>query len=120
MKSKEEVMQLVTAVCDALDDKKGSDIVVLDISKITVLSDYFVIVTGNNVNHMKTLVENVKDRMEKCGRHIKHQEGAGSWILLDYGDFIVHVFNSEDREFYNLEHIWGDADVVSLAAPGIY
>jgi ribosome-associated protein len=107
-------MRYVTDAYHALDEKKGEDIVVLDISKISVISDFFIIATGNNANHMRTLAENAEDRLAKSGRTVSHREGANAagWILLDYKDFIVHIFSKEDREFYDIEHIWGDADRV--------
>jgi ribosome-associated protein len=111
---KETLRQHVSVAYSALDDKKGENIVVLDISKISVLSDYFIIATGRNKNHIRTLVDNVQDELEKSGKPVNHREGADAWVLLDYGDFIVHVFGPEDREFYNIEHIWGDADRVNL------
>lgn len=108
-----QALNMAQAVCSALDEKKGEDIKVIDISKVSVMADYFVIVNGTNDSQVRALVENVDERMEKEGFHLKQQEGkGGSWVLMDYGDVIVHIFDKEGRSFYNLERIWSDGTVV--------
>lgn len=94
----------------ALDDKKGVDIKVIDISKISVLADYFIIANGNSESQVKALVDNVDESLGRAGFELKQREGynSGNWILLDYGDIIVHVFDRENRLFYDLERIWRD------------
>ena len=101
---------LINVVYKALDDKKGNDIKVLDISKISVMADYFVIASGSNKNQVQALADNVEEEMLKLGIHARQVEGypSGNWILMDYDDFIVHVFNQDDRLFYDLERIWKD------------
>lgn len=99
----------------ALDDKMGIDIVVLDISEISVIADYFVIASASNPNQIKALADEVEEKLYKeAGYRLHHAEGfqTKSWILLDFGDIVVHLFNKEDREFYNIERIWGDAKFV--------
>lgn len=97
----------------ALEDKLAIDIRVLDISKISTLSDYFVIASGSNSNQLKAMADEVDEKLYKAGFTLKHTEGLQSynrsWILMDFGDIVVHLFNKEDREFYSLERIWGDA-----------
>lgn len=95
----------------ALEDKKAVDITVLSIHEISVLSDYFVIATGNNPNQIKTMAEEVSGVLHKEGFTLGHSEGyqSSTWILLDFGSIIVHIFNKEDRNFYNIERIWADA-----------
>lgn len=109
-------MDMVRVIYDALADKKGEDIKVIDISGISVMADYFVIVNGNSDSQVNALVENVDEKMHIAGYSLKQQEGGkgGVWILLDYGDVIVHVFDKENRSFYNLEHVWNDGKIVEM------
>ncbi len=97
----------------ALEDKMGIDIRVLEISKISTLSDYFVIASGSSSNQLKAMADEVDEKLYKAGFTLKHTEGLQShnrnWILMDFGDIVVHLFNKEDRVFYSLERIWGDA-----------
>ena len=101
---------MAKVIYDALDDKKGADIKIIDISTVSTIADYFVIATGNSNSQVSALVENVEEQMHKNGFAMKQREGNGNspWILLDYADVIVHVFDKENRSFYNLEHIWHD------------
>ncbi len=100
----------------ALDDKKGVDIKVIDISNVSVLADYFIIANGNSDSQVRALVDNVEESLGKAGFELKQREGynAGNWILLDYGDIIVHVFDKENRLFYDLERIWRDGKSVEV------
>lgn len=100
----------------ALEDKFGEDIVVLDINKVSVIADYFIIATGKNSNQLKAMADEVEEKLYACGLRLKHSEGySGSgWLLLDFGDIIVHLFDKDNRSFYNLERIWSDADVISF------
>ena len=101
--------EIAKIACAALSDKKGEDIKVIDITGISVLADYFIIANGNSDTQVNALVDNVEEKMHLAGYAIKQREGRdGTWVLLDYGDVIVHVFDSENRSFYNLEHIWSD------------
>ncbi len=103
---------------DALDEKLGEDIKVIDISNVSVLADYFVIASGSNENQVKALVENVDEAMEKKGFMPKQREGygLGNWVLLDYGDIIVHVFDKDNRLFYDLERIWSDGKTIDFSS----
>lgn len=107
--------EMARVAYDALDEKKGTDIKIIDISQISVIADYFIIATGNSSNQVSALVENVEEQMHKNGFNMKQREGGGHspWVLLDYADIIVHVFDKENRSFYNLEHIWHDGREVS-------
>ena len=98
----------------ALEDKKGEDIRVIDISEISTLADYFIIAAGTNRNQVQALADNVQEKLGREGHMTKNVEGydAGNWILLDFGDIIVHVFDSENRVFYDLERIWRDGKPV--------
>ena len=108
--------ELVKVVYNALADKKGIDIKVLDISKISVMADYFIIASGSNKNQVQALADNVEEELLKNSIHCKQVEGypSGNWILMDYGDFIVHVFNQDDRLFYDLERIWKDGELIDI------
>lgn len=94
----------------ALDEKKGQDIRIIDIREISVLADYMIIAGGANKNQVQTMADTVQEELAKEELFTKHVEGYGSgnWILLDYGDIIIHVFNQEDRLFYDLERLWQD------------
>lgn len=98
-----------------LEDKKGININVLDISDVSVIADYFVIASGNNPNQLSAMADEVEQKLYELGYKLNHVEGlqTKSWILLDFGDIIVHLFNKEDREFYNIERIWGDAEFIN-------
>ena len=97
----------------ALDDKLAEDIRVLDISKISTLCDYFVIASVSNSNQLKDMADAVDEKLYKAGFVLKHTEGIQThnrnWVLMDFGDIVVHLFHKDDREFYSLERIWGDA-----------
>lgn len=110
MESK-EIAKLAYA---ALADKKGEDIRVIDISKVSVLADYFIIASGSNKNQVQAMADNVQEMLFKSGVEVKQVEGyqSGNWILMDYGDIIIHVFSSEDRLFYDLERIWRDGSSI--------
>lgn len=100
----------------ALDDKKGEDIKVINISEVSVLADYFVIANGSNDSQVRALVDSVEEQLAKAGYDAKQREGIGlgSWVLLDYGNIIVHVFDKENRLFYDLERIWRDGKIVDI------
>ena len=100
---------------NALSDKKGEDIKIIDITGISVLADYFIIANGNSDSQVNALVDNVEEALHKAGYPLKQREGqaSGSWVLLDSGDIIVHVFDRENRLFYDLERIWKDGKDIS-------
>ena len=101
-------------VCEALADKKGQEIVGLDLGEMGAISDVFILVTGNSEVHMKTLLEAGQEALEQRG-HTVRVEGAGSsnWRLLDAGNVTVHVFSKKGREFYKIEKLWADAEILS-------
>ena len=102
--------------CKAIDDKKGQDIKVIDIHTVSVIADYFVIASGTNSNQVQAIVDNVEEQLGRAGFEAKQIEGNrnSSWILMDYGDVIVHVFGEENRLFYDLERIWRDGKVLEM------
>ncbi len=106
----EEIRQMAGIAISALEDKKAEDIRVIDISEVSVLADYFIIASGSNRNQLQALSDEVEERLGRKGyppKQIEGYEGA-SWILLDFGDIIVHLFDQENRIFYDLERIWRD------------
>ena len=99
----------------ALDDKKASDIEVINVSKQTSLSDYFVIASCQSTVQVRACVDEVEEKLSESGEEVRHKEGyrGGSWILMDYGDVIVHVMQQEMREFYSIERLWDDSAVIT-------
>lgn len=116
MTKNKDASQMVEIIYKALDDKQAVDIKVLDIREVTVLADYFIIAHGNNPNHVKSLIDNTDEQLGKAGYTAKHVEGynSASWILLDYGDVIIHIFGKDDRIFYDLERIWSDGKKIEF------
>ena len=104
-------------VTKALDAKKGMDIKLLKIDKVSSLADYFLICTGTSNTHVKTLCDFAEYTLEQLGEKMLGREGhrGNSWELLDYGSLVLHVFTEEAREFYNLERLWADAENVDLS-----
>ena len=109
--------EVALAVTKALDEKKGIDIKLLRIGKISSLADYFVICTGTVNTHVKTLCDYAEYTMEQLGEPMLGREGhrGNSWELLDFGSVVVHVFTEEARKFYDLERLWADAEFVDLS-----
>lgn len=101
---------------DALEEKKAEDIRVLSIEKVSVIADYFLIASGTNRNQVQALAESVEEALYKAGYEVRQKEGVQSanWILMDYGDIIVHIFDRENRLFYDLERIWVDGETISI------
>lgn len=111
----EESRGMARLTCKALREKKAEDIKVIEISAISVLADYFVIANGNSPAQVEAMVDAVREELAKGGFEPKRVEGVRSsgWVLLDYGDIVVHIFSKEDRLFYDLERIWRDGINVS-------
>ena len=105
-RSKEMTRLAITA----LEDKKAEDISIIDISEVSVLADYFLIASGINRSQIQALADSVEEKLGRAGYSPKQIEGydTANWILMDYGDIIVHVFDRENRLFYDLERIWRD------------
>ena len=113
MRSANEVAITVTK---ALDEKKGMDIKLLKIDKVSSLADYFLICTGTSSTHVRTLCDYAEVTLQDLGEPMLGREGhrGNSWELLDFGTIVVHVFTEEAREFYSLERLWADAEVIPL------
>ena len=108
--------ELAEAAVRALDGKNARDIRLLRTTDVTVLADYFVICTATSTTQIKTLADAAEEAMERCGEPKLHREGyrGGSWVLLDFGSVVVHLFMEEARRFYNLERLWADAEEIDL------
>jgi ribosome-associated protein len=106
---------MVKLAYQALEEKKGEDITVIEIKDISIIADYFIIANGTNSSQVDALVNSVQESLGRNGYEPKRIEGvrSASWILMDYGDVVVHVFSKEDRLFYNLERIWRDGKTIS-------
>lgn len=102
---------LAEKIANLLDEKKAGDVAILDISRLTVVADYFVIASGRSEIQVRALFDELEKRMAETGVGARHIDGAqsGRWIAIDYGDVIVHLFHHEERAFYNLERLWADA-----------
>ncbi len=113
-----EQVKMAKIAYNALDEKKGEDIKIIDISGIYVMADYFIIANGNSITQVQALVDNVEEKMHQSGFMMKRKEGnrSSTWVLLDFGDVVVHVFDNEDRLFYDLERIWSDGKTVEISA----
>ncbi len=109
--------QLAQLAAWSADDKKGKDVKILDIRSLTTVTDHFVVCSGTNVTHVRAIADYVEEQVSSHGLPLHHSEGYpnGRWILLDFVDIVVHVMHEEEREFYNLERLWGDAQEVELA-----
>lgn len=112
---KNNAQEMVRIVYDALDEKLGEDIEILKIDEISVIADYLIIANGRNQNQLNAMIDLVEEKMEEAGYNSKRIEGNknSTWVLMDFGDVIVHVFSKEDRLFYDLERIWKDGTSIS-------
>ena len=108
--------EVAAVAAKALDDRKGVDIRLLEITDVTTLADYFLICTGTSNTHVKTLCDYAEYTLEQLGEPMLGREGhrGNSWELLDFGSIVVHVFTEETRQFYDLERLWNDAKRVDL------
>ncbi|MCC8110535.1 MAG: ribosome silencing factor [Ruminococcus sp.] len=111
--------EFLKLIVKALDSKRAEDIQVLHVEDLTILGDYFVIASGGSTTQTRTLADEVEYQASKVGKEPLHREGRGNgsnWIVLDYGDVIVHIFYKETRSFYQLERLWADGDPVDISA----
>ena len=111
-----ELLDIVKKAVNALEDKKAEDITVIDISGVSSIADYFIIANGSNANQLAAMKDAVDEAFYKSGMNAKQIEGNNNstWILIDYNDVIVHLFDKEDRLFYDLERIWKDGKIVDI------
>lgn len=108
--------EFAVLAAEALEDKKAEDITIIDISEVSVIADYFIIAGGNNKSQIQALSDIVEEKLGRAGLPLKQIEGYNNanWVLLDFGDIIVHIFDKENRLFYDLERIWCDGKKMEL------
>ncbi len=107
--------EMVKLACEAMEEKKAQDIKIIDIEKVSTLADYFIIASGSNRNQVQAMADNVNEILGRAGVEPKQVEGYqnANWILLDYRDVVIHIFDEENRLFYDLERIWRDVSLVN-------
>ena len=105
---------ILKTIIDALEDKKAENIQIIDISEVSTIADYFIITNGTNTSQLQALSDHVEEKLSKNGIYPKNIEGynTANWILMDYSDILVHIFDKESRGFYDLERIWRDGKAV--------
>lgn len=110
-------LEMAKLAINALEDKKAEDIRVIDISEVSVIADYFIIAGGSNRSQIQALCDNVEEKLGRAGTPAKQIEGydTANWILLDFGDIILHIFDKENRLLYDLERIWRDGKQIELS-----
>jgi ribosome-associated protein len=110
-----EALEQARSIVDIISDMKGEDILLLDLREVTLITDFFIICTGHSDRQLRAIGENIAEKIrEKHGRKVWRQEGdpRGGWVLLDYGDIVVHIFGEEQRAYYDLEGLWRDGKVL--------
>ncbi|SHJ95001.1 ribosome-associated protein [Anaerobranca californiensis DSM 14826] len=111
-----EILQLTQTITKAIDDKKGEDIKILDLQGLTEIADYFIIATGNTQSHLKSICDFIEEKVKEKGITPIRIQGYDEavWIVIDYGDIVVHLFNPEAREYYQLEKFWRNAKNIGI------
>ncbi|MCM3738674.1 ribosome silencing factor [Oceanobacillus luteolus] len=108
--------QIVQLIADACDDKRAEDIIALDMNQVSLVADYFLICHGSTERQVQAIARGIKDKMDEHQIDVRRMEGfeQARWILIDVGDIVCHVFHKDERSYYNLERLWGDAEEVAL------
>lgn len=114
---KNEILQVVA---DACEDRKAEEITILDMKQLTPMADYFLICHGTNERQVQAIAKSIKDSLEELNYEVKRMEGfeQARWVLIDIGDIVCHIFHKDERSYYNLERLWGDATLVPLKEIG--
>ncbi|NME42269.1 ribosome silencing factor [Lactobacillus agilis] len=109
--------ELLETVVKAADSKRAEEIVALDVANVSLLADYFVIMQANSERQVKAIADEIEEKVAAAGVQVRDIEGknAANWVLLDFGDVVVHVFRTETRQFYNLEKLWAGAPLVDVS-----
>ncbi|KIS04090.1 ribosome silencing factor [Paucilactobacillus wasatchensis] len=110
--------EILTTVVKAADDKRAEDIVALDVAQVSLLADYFVIMSANSKRQVQAIADAVVEEAHKTDIDVRRIEGkqTGTWVLVDLGDVVVHIFQKDQRQFYNLEKLWSQAPLVNIDA----
>ena len=113
-----EALQMAQIAVKALSDKKGTEIKLLKTTDLTVIADYFIICTATSAPHIKALTEEIDKKLSEQGIEPLHKEGyrASTWVLLDYGELVIHVFLDDTRSFYGLDRLWSDAEDIDITS----
>lgn len=108
---------MTTLAIQALEEKKAEDIQIIDISEISAIADYFIIANGTNRSQIQALADSVEEKLGRAGVQFKQMEGydTANWILMDFLDIVVHIFDKDNRAFYDLERIWRDGKQIPLS-----
>ena len=108
-----EIFDLAQKICKAAADKKAEDIITMDMRGLMFSTDYFVICSANTATQVRAIADNIEEELDNENIHFSHKEGyhEGEWILMDYGDVVVHIFKTANRDYYALEKLWGDAKI---------
>ena len=108
--------ELLQVAVKAADDKRAEEILILDMKGISLISDYFVICHGNSDKQVQAIAREMKEKVEESGATVRKMEGfdEARWVLVDMGDVVAHIFHKDDRSYYKLERLWGDAPEISL------
>ncbi|MBD0267053.1 MAG: ribosome silencing factor [Cyanobacteria bacterium Co-bin8] len=118
--SSDTALELAYAIAKAADDRKGSDIAILQVGEVSYLADYFVVITGFSAVQVRAIARTIEDELEQTWhrRPLRTEgQGEGSWIVQDFGEVIAHIFLPREREFYNLEAFWGHAQRIDYVPP---
>ena len=108
--------ELLQVAVKAADDKRAEEILILDMKGISLISDYFIICHGNSDKQVQAIAREMKEKVEESGAEVRKMEGfdEARWVLVDMGDVVAHIFHKDDRSYYKLERLWGDAPEISL------
>lgn len=119
MQSADTARDMLRLAAEAAIDKGGEDLVALDVSEPLPLVDIFLLVTGNSERNVAAIADEIEDRLIEAGHKRVRREGRSEarWVLLDFGDLVVHVFHAEERVYYSLERLWKDCPVIPIAVP---
>lgn len=117
-KATPEAVDAARTAANAIAEKKGEDIIALDLSGLLVVTDVFLVASGTSTRHVKSLVDDAEEALRTIDRKPIRREGTdyGEWVLLDYGDLVIHVFDRETRDYYELERLWADAPRIEVAS----
>ena len=108
-------LEILKIAANAINCKKGKEMTAIKVSDLTVLTEYFLICTANSSTQIRALADEVEDKLERAGIRPHHIEGRSTgWLVLDYGSVIVHIFGRNEREFYGLDKMWNDAEIINL------
>jgi ribosome-associated protein len=112
----DEAISAARLAADAISDNKGEDVQLLDLSQLLIVTDVFLIASGTSTRHVKSLASDAEDALREVDRNPIRREGTdhGQWVLLDYGDVVIHLFDTETRDYYDLERLWADAPRIAF------